>query len=243
MRRSQGNSLIRGPQDVVNSVLNMVSTQFASDPSGKSTYPCSVPHTLTYQIGGKLFSVDPRDFAVPEDPSDTTICSVQNLVATDEPHSGSLYSWSLGVPFFKSNLVVFYYGNLTHPSADPPRIGFLNTVPQNADALYLQAVQNAQAQGHFACTLIISLLVHWHVSHSSMLAKVQDPAPPATATIQVPGTSMAIPPAPTKRGIRITSDSELKQAGGAPTTHSHFLKRFWTPAVIFTIFTALNIVL
>lgn len=105
---------------------------------------------MSFQIGGKKFPVDPRDFIAPNEAADATNCTVQNLVATDVPASGSLFSWSLGAPFFRSNLVVFYFGNLTHPSVDPPRIGFLNTVPQNADALLQQAVENAQAnQGRF----------------------------------------------------------------------------------------------
>jgi len=46
-----------------------------------------------------------------------------------------------------SNLVAFHYGNLTHPSVDPPRIGFLSMVPNNADALLDQAVDDAEANG------------------------------------------------------------------------------------------------
>ncbi|KAG6916185.1 hypothetical protein DXG01_008115 [Tephrocybe rancida] len=55
--------------------------------------------------------------------------------------------WALssdGVP----NLVAFYFGNLTHPSVDPPRVGFLSTVPANADELLTQAVQDAQDNGN-----------------------------------------------------------------------------------------------
>ena len=45
------------------------------------------------------------------------------------------------------NVVVFYYGNLTHPSVDPPRIGLLSTVPSNADQLLKDAVAKAAANG------------------------------------------------------------------------------------------------
>lgn len=45
------------------------------------------------------------------------------------------------------NLVAFYYGNLTHPSVDPPRIGFLSTVPSNANDLLTEAIQEAQQNG------------------------------------------------------------------------------------------------
>ena len=49
----------------------------------------------------------------------------------------------------KRNLVAFHYGNLTHPSADPPRMGFLSTVPGNADDLYGTDVQAAKHDGKF----------------------------------------------------------------------------------------------
>lgn len=39
-----------------------------------------------------------------------------------------------------SVLASFYYGNITHPSADPPRIGFLSTVPGDAAARLRAAV-------------------------------------------------------------------------------------------------------
>jgi len=46
-----------------------------------------------------------------------------------------------------SNLVAFYYGNLTHPSVDPPRIGFLSMVPDNASSIVQTVVSQAQANG------------------------------------------------------------------------------------------------
>lgn len=46
-----------------------------------------------------------------------------------------------------SNLVAFYYGNLTHPSVDPPRIGFLSMVPDNASSIVQSVVSQAQANG------------------------------------------------------------------------------------------------
>jgi hypothetical protein len=46
-----------------------------------------------------------------------------------------------------SNLVAFYYGNLTHPSVDPPRIGFLSMVPDNASSIVQNVVSKAQANG------------------------------------------------------------------------------------------------
>jgi Eukaryotic aspartyl protease len=90
-----GNSLIRGPQDVVQSLMTTVTGS-----STASTYDCSVPHTMSFQIGGSMFPVDPRDFLQPSDVG-TKQCQ-PNVAATDPPRSGFLYSWSLGDPFLKS---------------------------------------------------------------------------------------------------------------------------------------------
>ncbi|KAI0304284.1 acid protease [Multifurca ochricompacta] len=142
-----GNSLIRGPQDVVDSILRKVSSAFAADSNAEPTFPCSLPHDLAFQIGGKTFPVDPRDFMSQKASGDSSTCVANNIVGTDPPESGALFSWSFGDPFFKSNLVAFYYGNLTHPSVDPPRIGFLSMVPDNANSIVQDDIAQAQANG------------------------------------------------------------------------------------------------
>lgn len=91
-----GNSLIRGPQDVVQSLMTSVTSS-----STATTYACSVPHTMSFQIGGKMFPVDPRDFLAPVQGGRVPQCQ-PNVVATDPPRDGFLYSWSLGDPFLKS---------------------------------------------------------------------------------------------------------------------------------------------
>ncbi|RDB16465.1 Pepsin A [Hypsizygus marmoreus] len=132
-----GNSLIRGPADVVQTIRSTLGTRF----------PCSEPHTLAFQIGGKLFPIDPRDFANQEFSNTVASCS-PNLVPTDPPAKGGyLYSWSLGDPFLKSVLSTFHYGNLTYPSHDPPRMGFLSTVPADADDQLKAAVEDAAKNG------------------------------------------------------------------------------------------------
>ncbi len=128
-------------------MLSKVSTTYASNSSLSPLLPCTSAHRLAFQIGGKLFPVDPRDFIAANMAHDTTTCVAGNVVGTDAPSSGALFSWSLGDPFLKSTLVAFYYGNLTHPSADPPRIGFLSLVPDNAEELLQEAVEEAQAAG------------------------------------------------------------------------------------------------
>lgn len=44
-------------------------------------------------------------------------------------------------------LAAYYYGNLTHPSQDPPRVGLLSTVPSDAGDLLKVAVEAAEAAG------------------------------------------------------------------------------------------------
>ncbi|KAF5367290.1 hypothetical protein D9615_010453 [Tricholomella constricta] len=132
-----GNSLLRGPADVVQGIRTKLGARF----------PCNEPHTLAFQIGGKMFPVDPRDFVNQEFIDSVSLCSA-NLVATDPPAEGRyLYSWSLGDPFLKSVLASYHYGNLTHPSRDRPRMGFLSTVPSDADDKLKAAVAAAAKNG------------------------------------------------------------------------------------------------
>ena len=44
---------------------------------------------------------------------------------------------------FVRTLVAFYYGNMTRPSADPPRVGLKSTVPSNAAAELKEAVSES----------------------------------------------------------------------------------------------------
>ncbi|KAI0247632.1 aspartic peptidase domain-containing protein [Lactifluus subvellereus] len=131
-----GQQLIRGPQDIVDTIFKSVSSAFAAKPKAAPTFSCSVPHDLVFQIGGKTFPIDPRDFISQNTPGDA-----------NPPSTGALFSWSLGDPFFKSNLVAFYYGNLMHPSVDPPRIGLLSMVPENANSVVQSDIAQAQANG------------------------------------------------------------------------------------------------
>ncbi|KAG6836291.1 hypothetical protein H0H93_009431 [Arthromyces matolae] len=132
-----GNSLVRGPSDVVQAISDRIG----------STFPCDEPHTLAFQIGGQMFPVDPRDFITQTYQNNVDSCTA-NLVATDPPQKGQyLYSWSLGDPFLKSVVAAFYYGNLTYPSVDPPRMGFLSTVPSDAGDQLKAAVSFAKSSG------------------------------------------------------------------------------------------------
>jgi len=132
-----GNSLIRGQQDLVASITKTI---------GGDQFSCNTPHNLSFQIGGKLFPVDPRDFIQQSYPDSPVWCQAK-LEVTDPPGDPFLHSWSLGDPFLKSTLVSFYYGNLVYPSRDPPRIGFLSTVPSDSDTLLKQAIDGATNDG------------------------------------------------------------------------------------------------
>ncbi|KAI0071144.1 acid protease [Panus rudis PR-1116 ss-1] len=190
-----GNSLIRGPKDVVNGILSSVSSKFAADQAARPIFPCATAHNLTFQIGGKMFPIDPRDFVSAQKTGDATDCVADNVVTTDPPSIGALYSWSLGDPFFKSNTVVFYYGNLTHPSSDPPRIGFISNVPQNANDLLQEAVSEAKSQG-------------------GVFESTQNLAPTASTTISVQPTSLAPFPTATPKD-RLASPSASSSATSA----------------------------
>ncbi|KAF9049443.1 aspartic peptidase domain-containing protein [Rhodocollybia butyracea] len=158
-----GNSIIRGPTDVVNNVLTTVSPNYnPSSANAVAELPCTAAHTLAFQIGGQMFPIDPRDFISDSTATNTKTCQASNIVGTDPPSVGALFRWSLGDPFMKSTLVAFHYGNLTHPSVDPPRIGFLSTVPADASALLTQAVDDAQSAGGFQSTLLFLYLFCYH---------------------------------------------------------------------------------
>ncbi|KAJ6500044.1 aspartic peptidase domain-containing protein [Mycena vitilis] len=152
-----GNSILRGPSDVVSSILGTISPNYKATVPNSATLACAKAHNLAFKIGGKMFPIDPRDLPGPVSPNDASTCVIDNLVATDAPGIGALFRWSLGDPFMKSNLVAFHYGNLTHPSQDPPRIGFLSQVPANAATLLTQAVQDAVRNGgKFETTLVVA---------------------------------------------------------------------------------------
>ncbi|KAF8831364.1 hypothetical protein HHX47_DHR1000478 [Lentinula edodes] len=59
-----GNSLIRGPPDVVQYIVDIIGREDASSsshPSTDTSTSCTTPHTLAFQIGGRMFPVEWRD--------------------------------------------------------------------------------------------------------------------------------------------------------------------------------------
>ena len=53
-----------------------------------------------------------------------------------------------------SVLAAFYYGNITHPSRDPPKMGFLSTVPQDAASQLVSAVAAVKTGDNFPCRFL-----------------------------------------------------------------------------------------
>jgi hypothetical protein len=153
-----GNSILRGPSDVVSNILTQISpNNYSPTVPNSALLNCATAHNLSFQIGGQMFPIDPRDLIGPTSQNDVNTCVVDNIVATDPPNVGAVFRWSLGDPFFKSNLVIFHYGNLTNPSVDPPRIGFLSRVPANAATLLQQAVNDAEQNGdNFESTIVLA---------------------------------------------------------------------------------------
>jgi len=121
-----GNSLIRGPKDVVDAVLKQVSPAFAANPNADPTFPCAVPHELAFQIGGKTFPIDPRDFMSQYTPGDARTCISSSIFMTDPPSHGGYLAGDWG----------------THSSN---RI--LSIVPANASSIVQSIVSQAQANG------------------------------------------------------------------------------------------------
>ncbi|KAJ2930718.1 hypothetical protein H1R20_g1743, partial [Candolleomyces eurysporus] len=52
-----------------------------------------------------------------------------------------------------SVLSAYHFGNITYPSMDPPRMGFLSTVPPNANDLMQSAQASAARFDEFPSTL------------------------------------------------------------------------------------------
>jgi phytepsin len=134
---STGSPFVSGPPDLIKLINNTIGGSF----------DCTSNHTLTFQIGGKIFPIDARDFAIQAASGSPNKCvaSIEAMKVPKGDGSIFLYSWNLGNTFLRSVLTSFYMGNLTHPSNDPPRIGFLSTVPDDDGAQLKAAVSAAGA--------------------------------------------------------------------------------------------------
>lgn len=92
-----------------------------------------------------------------------------------------------------SVLVAFYYGNLTHPSQDQPRIGLLSTVPSDAAQRLQAAIQlaNATLGGNFPGMI---LCCHTTTKVNDVVAVTSEAAPsnlPPSSWTDVAGVPQA----------------------------------------------------
>jgi len=195
-----GSSLIRGPSDVIAAIYTRISHS-----SDLNSYPCATAHVLEFELGGRRFPVDPRDFGWQAVENDIQTCN-SSIVATDPPSKGFLYAWSLGAPFLKSVLTSFYYGNLTHPSVDPPRVGFISTVPPNSEDLLTNAIKSA---------------------HNNFPVIIQNPPHSIPNTTLTGSAGVALAPTPTSL-TTITTISIASSASTNPTSSSLSASQFTT---------------
>lgn len=108
-------------------------------------------------------------------------------------------------------LVAFYYGNLTHPSQDPPRIGLLSTLPSDANDR-LQAVVSAAKTGDGNFIGMSTLpTVSLHTNNDFRVTVTSEPAPSGTfiATSTgiggVPQATLVQPEQPQHSGVASSS--------------------------------------
>ena len=134
-------------------------------------------------------------------------------------------------------VVAFHYGNLTHPSVDPPRIGFLSIVPNNASQLLTDAVKSAQQNGNFEGAFI--LFNHTSAVHSRFFPATTQVAPTGSAAtasaITLSISSVAMPSgtdAPARSGD--TNHTNVKN-NTAASFRSNGLEALGTALVIPTL--------
>ena len=95
---------MRGPNATVSQILAAVAPNATAN--SLPTFPCADAHTVSFQLGGVNFPVDPRDFVAQNKTGDAETCVASRIVSTDAPSTGSLFSWSLGDPFFRSYVLL-----------------------------------------------------------------------------------------------------------------------------------------
>lgn len=184
LEKLQGNSLLRGPEDVVVKILQTLSPRFDPNVAGSvPAVPCGMAPALAFQIGGQVSHRTVHGLSIrlkfgvrcfqltlailSANWIQKMLLSVKRTILCPPIHRvtvtcsvGALELHFLGRMYFiganikdthwhqnLSNLVVFHYGNLTHPSVDPPRIGLRSNVPANANLLMREAVKIATKKG------------------------------------------------------------------------------------------------
>jgi phytepsin len=79
----------------------------------------------------------------------------------------SIIDFRMVIILYASVVSSFYYGNLTYPSQDLPRMGFLSTVPSDANDRMKGAVRTASMKdGNFPGESLCDLALRW-VGHEA----------------------------------------------------------------------------
>lgn len=115
---------------------------------------------------------------------------------------------------FCSVVSAYYFGNITYPSRDPPRMGFLSTVPSDANDKYQAAIQSAGS--NLPCTLFCFSL--YPCSTWTIVNSVPAPSVLASAT------------ATDSNGVAAATLSP-SSGGGGTRAGSFAAPRFSTPGI------------
>ncbi|KAH8809518.1 aspartic peptidase domain-containing protein [Flagelloscypha sp. PMI_526] len=130
-----GNSLIRGPPNIVSHIYHILNRGPAE------TFPCDTPHMLAFEIGGRMFPVDPRDFISQAFENQVELCTA-NLVDTDVPVLSEEGGCSIHEKRYNILLLWKHYT----PFNGSPRMGFKSTVPLDAGERLKAAIEQTKGK-------------------------------------------------------------------------------------------------
>lgn len=111
-----GASGIFGPYQDVARIFNLLGGRIV-DEAGIWALPCDTSETLTFQIGGQNYTLQPTDYLIGPTEGSPDLC-LSWPQAT--PPSSDGIDWQLGTPFLRSVYSVFSFGIDTK---EPPMIG------------------------------------------------------------------------------------------------------------------------
>jgi hypothetical protein len=122
------------------------------------------------------------------------------------PIRASVLRFMLRLSSYFRVLSAYYYGNLSFPSVDPPKIGLLSTVPTDASQQLKAAVTTASKAGNFPGAFFLhrarrGLLM---ADISLVSTAVSEPAPSGTVT-----------PALTKANTIVSPTANVNTSSGA----------------------------
>lgn len=119
-------------------------------------------------------------------------------------------------------LSAYYYGNLSFPSVDPPKIGLLSTVPTDASQQLQAAVTTASKAGNFPGAFFLhharqGLLL---ADMSLMSTAISEPAPSGTVTPALTKANTVVSPT---ANVNTSSSARGLRALGFADAHAWLL--------------------